>query len=100
MSPFIDNISFILILLLSLNTTHLLAESICLTFPSFVMYLPPAFLKSLTTDSVADRSYIDKDVKVTTDSKIITLSTCDAKLRSNRYIVLAVLTEIDGQSAG
>lgn len=59
-----------------------------------------AFIKSLTTDSVADRSYIDKDVKVTKDNYILTLSTCDAKLRSNRYIVLAVLTEIDGQSAG
>ncbi len=58
-----------------------------------------AFLKSLTTDSVPERSILANDVNVTEDDYIITLSTCDAVLRDNRLLLLAVLTEIDGQSA-
>ena len=58
-----------------------------------------AFLKSLSTDSVPDRSYLANDIHVTEDDCILTLSTCDAVLRDNRLLLLAVLTEIDGQSA-
>ncbi|MCR4902734.1 MAG: class B sortase [Butyrivibrio sp.] len=56
-----------------------------------------AFLESLKTDIVADRSYISDDIEVTEDDRIITLSTCDKTLRSNRFLVVAVLTGIDGQ---
>ncbi|MCR4902544.1 MAG: class B sortase [Butyrivibrio sp.] len=56
-----------------------------------------AFLNSLKTDIVANRSYVSEDIEVTKDDRIITLSTCDKKLRSNRFLVVAVLTGIDGQ---
>lgn len=58
-----------------------------------------AFLDSLTEDIVQDRSIISEDTSVTEDDCIITLSTCDKTLRSNRYLVVAVLTQIDGQDA-
>lgn len=56
-----------------------------------------AFLKSLQTDIVEERSIYYEDMDVTTDSKIVTLSTCDKKLRSNRFLVVAVMTEMDGR---
>ncbi|WP_051226357.1 class B sortase [Butyrivibrio sp. MC2013] len=56
-----------------------------------------AFLESLKTDSVSDHSIISDDIEVTEDDCIVTLSTCDKKLRNNRYLVIAVLTRIDGQ---
>ncbi len=55
-----------------------------------------AFLESLGTDNVKSRSIILDDEKVTADDHIITLSTCDGKLRDNRFIVVAVLKKIDG----
>lgn len=55
-----------------------------------------AFLDSLSTDCVSSRSIILDDEKVGADDHIITLSTCDRKLRDNRYIVVAVLKKIDG----
>jgi sortase B len=55
-----------------------------------------AFLDSLSTDIVKSRSIILDDEQVTADDHIITLSTCDGKLRDNRFIVVAVLKKIDG----
>jgi sortase B len=55
-----------------------------------------AFLDSLSTDCVSSRSIILDDEKVGADDHIITLSTCDRKLRDNRFIVVAVLKKIDG----
>ena len=55
------------------------------------------FLDSLKTDIVEERSYISEDMDVNEDDSIITLSTCDKKLRDNRFLVVAKLTEIDGQ---
>lgn len=57
-----------------------------------------AFLKSLQTDIVKKCSQYLKDVKVTAQDHILTLSTCDRKLRSNRYLVVAVMTQVDGTS--
>ncbi len=56
-----------------------------------------AFIDSLRTDIVPERSVISEDIKVNEKSKIITLSTCDKKLRDNRFIVAGVLRQIDGQ---
>jgi sortase B len=56
-----------------------------------------AFLDSLKTDIVPKRSIISEDIKVSEKNKIITLSTCDKKLRNNRFIVAGVLRQIDGQ---
>ncbi|MCR5556477.1 MAG: class B sortase [Butyrivibrio sp.] len=56
-----------------------------------------AFLDSLSTDIVEERSYISEDMDVTEDDSIITLSTCDKKLRDKRFLVVAKLTKIDGQ---
>ncbi|WP_051197704.1 class B sortase [Butyrivibrio sp. MB2005] len=56
-----------------------------------------AFLESLRTDIVEKRSYISDDLNVNKDSNIITLSTCDKKLRDNRFLIVAKLTQIDGQ---
>jgi sortase B len=57
-----------------------------------------AFLKSLSTNIVAERSIVSDDIKkVSKDSKILTLSTCDKKLRDKRFIVVAKLTQIDGK---
>lgn len=55
-----------------------------------------AFLNSLQTDIVKERSIYYEDMDVTSSSKIVTLSTCDRKLRSNRFLVVAVMTEVDG----
>lgn len=57
-----------------------------------------AFLQSLRTDIVEDRSIYYEDMDVTSDSKIVTLSTCDRKLRDNRFLVVAVMIEVDGRS--
>lgn len=56
-----------------------------------------AFIESLQTDIVPERSILSEDVNVDENSKIITLSTCDRKLRDNRFIVVGVLKKIDGQ---
>lgn len=56
-----------------------------------------AFLGSLQTDIVEDRSIYYNDVEVTAASKIVTLSTCDKKLRDNRFLVVAVMTAVDGK---
>lgn len=56
-----------------------------------------AFLESLKTDIVKERSYISNDITVSKDNNIITLSTCDKKLRNKRFLVVAKLTQIDGQ---
>ena len=56
-----------------------------------------AFLNSLRTDIVPERSIISEDISVNEDCKILTLSTCDKKLRDNRFIVVSVLRQIDGQ---
>ena len=56
------------------------------------------FLQSLKQDIVKDRSIYDNSVEVTSNSKIITLSTCDKKLRNKRYLVVAVMTEMDGKT--
>lgn len=56
-----------------------------------------AYLNSLSKDIVASRSIITKDYNVTEDNCIITLSTCDKKLRDNRFLVVAKLKQIDGQ---
>ncbi len=55
-----------------------------------------AFLDSLKTDIVKERSIYYEDTDVTSDSKILTLSTCDKKLRNNRFLIVAVMTEMDG----
>ena len=57
------------------------------------------FLKSLKEDCVPTRSYFADDMDVTEDDCIITLSTCDKKLRDNRFLVIAALKQIDGQDA-
>jgi sortase B len=57
-----------------------------------------AFLESLQTDIVEDRSIYYEDMDVTSDSKIVTLSTCDRKLRDNRFLVVAVMTQVDGRN--
>ncbi|MCH4191991.1 MAG: class B sortase [Butyrivibrio sp.] len=59
-----------------------------------------AFLKSLKTDTVKARSQVLDDITVTSKDHILTLSTCDRKLRSNRYLVVSVLTQLDGQAVG
>lgn len=56
-----------------------------------------AFLQSLRTDIVENRSIYYEDMDVTSDSKIVTLSTCDRKLRDNRFLVVAVMIEVDGR---
>ena len=56
-----------------------------------------AYLNSLSKDIVASRSIVSKDYPVTEDNCIITLSTCDKKLRDNRFLVVAKLMQIDGQ---
>ncbi len=56
-----------------------------------------AFLESLQTDIVEERSIYYEDMDVTSDSKIVTLSTCDRKLRDNRFLVVAVMIEVDGR---
>ena len=56
------------------------------------------FLQSLQNDIVKERSIYDNDMEVTSDSKIITLSTCDRKLRDNRFLVVAVMTQVDGRN--
>ena len=58
------------------------------------------FLQDIQKDIVAKRSIIAGDMKVTEKDKLITLSTCDKKLRSNRYLVVAKLITIDGQDVG
>ena len=55
-----------------------------------------AFIKSLSTDIVKKRSIVLSDEKVTDANKVITLSTCDKKLRDKRFIVVGVLKQIDG----
>ncbi len=55
-----------------------------------------AFIKSLGTDIVPKRSIILDDEKVGADKKLIVLSTCDKKLRSNRFLVVGILKQIDG----
>ena len=55
-----------------------------------------AFISSLQTDIVKNRSIILTDEKVTEKDNIITLSTCDKKLRNKRFLVVAVLKKIDG----
>lgn len=55
-----------------------------------------AFIKSLSTDIVPKRSIILDDEKVSADKQLIVLSTCDKKLRSNRFLVVGVLKQIDG----
>ncbi len=57
-----------------------------------------AFLESLRTDIVKERSYISDEPDVNKDGCIITLSTCDKKLRDNRFLIVAKLTQIDGQN--
>ncbi|MCR5770197.1 MAG: class B sortase [Butyrivibrio sp.] len=57
-----------------------------------------SFLKSLKTDNVKERSIYYEDMDVTADSKIVTLSTCDKKLRNNRFLVVAVMTQMDGRA--
>ena len=59
-----------------------------------------AFLESLKTDIVSERSIISDDIEVDENNSIITLSTCDKKLRNNRFLVVAELTQIDGQDVG
>ena len=59
-----------------------------------------AFLQALSSDILADRSVVSNDVEVSEDNCIVTLSTCDRKLRDKRFLVVAVLTKIDGQEAG
>ena len=54
------------------------------------------FLESLRTNIVADHSIVSNDISVNEDSNIITLSTCDKVYRDNRYLVVAVRTQIDG----
>ncbi len=56
-----------------------------------------AFLQALRNDIVADRSVLADDMEVSEDDCIVTLSTCDKKLRDKRFLVTAVLTGIDGQ---
>ena len=53
---------------------------------------------SLQTDIVEDRSIYYEDMDVTSDSKIVTLSTRDRKLRDNRFLVVAVMTQVDGRN--
>ncbi len=55
-----------------------------------------AFIKSLQTDIVKSRSIVLNDEKVTEADTIITLSTCDKKLRNKRFLVVGVLKKIDG----
>lgn len=57
-----------------------------------------AFLTSLRNDTVADRSQYLNDIEVTSQDHIITLSTCDRTLRNNRYLVAAVMTQMDGHT--
>ena len=59
-----------------------------------------AFLQAIKSDIVADRSMISNDTEVSEDDCIVTLSTCDKKLRDKRFLVVAVLTKIDGQEVG
>lgn len=59
-----------------------------------------AFLTSLKTESVKGRSFIYDDIEVTEDNIIVTFSTCDKKLRDNRFMVVAVLEKIDGKDVG
>lgn len=59
-----------------------------------------AFLQAINSDIVADRSVVSNDTEVNEDNCIVTLSTCDKKLRDKRFLVVAVLTKIDGQEAG
>ncbi len=56
-----------------------------------------AFLQAIKSDIVADRSVVSNDIEVSEDDCIVTLSTCDKKLRDKRFLVVAVLTKIDGQ---
>lgn len=56
-----------------------------------------AFIDSLKTDIIPEKSIISDDIKVDEDNKIITLSTCDRVYRDNRFIVAGVLRKIDGQ---
>lgn len=58
-----------------------------------------SFLNSLVYDSIPERSIISDDATVSEDNCIITLSTCDKKLRDNRFLVVAVLKQIDGREA-
>lgn len=55
-----------------------------------------AFLSSLNKDSVAKKSIILDDENVSADDHIMVLSTCDKILRNNRFLVVAVLKQIDG----
>lgn len=55
------------------------------------------FLRSIQTDIVTERSIYYEDMDVTSDSKIVTLSTCDKKLRDKRFLVVAVMIEVDGR---
>ena len=55
------------------------------------------FIDSLKTKSLKGHKIISSDVIVNTNSNIITLSTCDKKYRNNRYLVVAVMKQIDGQ---
>ena len=59
-----------------------------------------AYLQALKSDIVADRSVISNEIEVTEDNCIVTLSTCDKKLRDKRFLVVGVLTKIDGQEVG
>jgi sortase B len=56
-----------------------------------------AFLQALRNDIVAERSVLADDIEVSEDDCIVTLSTCDKKLRNKRFLVVGVLTGIDGQ---
>ncbi len=56
-----------------------------------------ALLQALRNDIVADRSILADDIEVSEDDCIVTLSTCDKKLRNKRFLVVGVLTGIDGQ---
>lgn len=49
-----------------------------------------AFLDSIYSNSDS-RSMIDSDIEVTTDSKLLTLSTCIGNESSHRYLVIGVL---------
>ena len=56
-----------------------------------------AFIDSLKTDIVAEKSIYSNDIKVNEQDKIVTLSTCDRVYRDNRFVVAGVLRKIDGQ---
>ncbi len=66
-------------------------------FDDYVLSDRTAFIESLSEDIVPERSIIDEDIEVDASDYIITLSTCDKNLRDKRFLVVAVLKQIDGQ---